>query len=447
MVKPRWGNVLRHVQSLLDEGMLAALSDAELLKRYTGSDRESAERAFAALVDRHGPMVLRVCRTVLPDEHAAADAFQATFLVLARKAASLWVHDSIGPWLHGVAYRTSSCARIAAARRRFHERKAAELSHREVSTMETIDVGPLLHQEVERLPERFRGPIVLCYFEGLTHEQAAERLSCPVGTVRSRLATGRERLRRRLTLRGMAPEDGLPEPATSAREWMPVVPVALAQSAIRNSLLQAASASGTVPAAVAALAREELTKMTLARLRNWTLGLLVVAGGTSAGFLALAQRPEQSGKPEPPKPIAAAPLDGPARQILEARIATAREILDMVLEMIKTPQPRKVPGMMEDDYAHWSRRLLEDRLRLAANRNQRLEAIREHRDRMIVLVFVMDAAVKAERAGPAEAAKARYFRLEADQFLADEGIDPKQERPTVDPVKVLGGDETKPAPR
>jgi hypothetical protein len=101
MVKPRWGDVLRRVHSLLDQGIVPALSDRELLERYATSGPEAAEPAFAALVDRHGPMVLRVCRHVLRDEHAAEDAFQATFLVLARMAAALWVHDSMAPWLQG----------------------------------------------------------------------------------------------------------------------------------------------------------------------------------------------------------------------------------------------------------------------------------------------------------------------------------------------------------
>src|ERR1700761_8326540 len=126
MAKPRWGHVLRGVRSLLDEGVVATVSDGELLERYATGGGESAERAFAALVDRHGPMVLRVCRSVLGDEHAAQDGFQATFLVLARRARSLGVGDSIGPWLQGVASRTSSYARNAAARRRLHERRATE---------------------------------------------------------------------------------------------------------------------------------------------------------------------------------------------------------------------------------------------------------------------------------------------------------------------------------
>ncbi len=124
MAKGGWGKILQGVRELLDEGTLGGLSDGELLARYVARVGDSAESAFAALVERHGPMVLRVCRNVLRDEHGAEDAFQATFLILARRADSLWVRGTLGPWLYGVAYRTSSCARSASARRRSHERKA-----------------------------------------------------------------------------------------------------------------------------------------------------------------------------------------------------------------------------------------------------------------------------------------------------------------------------------
>ncbi len=262
MPKPRWGHVLRGVRSLLDEGVIASVSDRELLERYATGGREPAERAFAALVDRHGPMVLRACRGVLGEEHAAQDAFQATFVVLARKAASLWVKDSIGPWLHGVAYRTACCARNAAARRRFHERRATQRASREAGTIEPDELAPILHQEVDRLPDRYRSAVVLCYLEGLTHEQAAERLRCPVGTVRSRLATGRDRLRRRLIVRGMAPAGDALDRATTHEESAGMVPAALAQAAVRNSLAYAARpAAGTVPATVALLAEKGMKIM------------------------------------------------------------------------------------------------------------------------------------------------------------------------------------------
>ena len=119
------GAVLRQLRTLFNVGTVRELTDGQLLERFATDRGESAELAFAVLVERHGPMVLRVCRGVLNDPHDTQDAFQATFLVLVRKARALWVRDSLGPWLHQVAYRTASCARSTAARRRRHERRAA----------------------------------------------------------------------------------------------------------------------------------------------------------------------------------------------------------------------------------------------------------------------------------------------------------------------------------
>jgi RNA polymerase sigma factor (sigma-70 family) len=197
--------VVRQLRTLYSVGTIRELTDGQLLERFSTGPTEAAELAFAVVVERHGPVVLRVCRSVLPDPHDAQDAFQATFLVLVRKARGLWVRDSLGPWLHQVAYRTASCARLAAARRRRHERCAA-LASEEAYTEVADDLGQVLHEEIERLPERFRAPLILCDLEGRTHEQAARHLGWPVGTVKSRQARGRERLRDRLARRGLAPD-------------------------------------------------------------------------------------------------------------------------------------------------------------------------------------------------------------------------------------------------
>src|ERR1700733_8467066 len=117
----RNGAAVRQLNALFNVGPTGSLTDGQLLERFVTRPGEGAELAFAALVERHGPLVLRVCRSVLRDDHAAHDAFQATFLVLVDKARSLWVQDSLSPWLHAVAYRVALCARGAAARRRRHE--------------------------------------------------------------------------------------------------------------------------------------------------------------------------------------------------------------------------------------------------------------------------------------------------------------------------------------
>ena len=198
----------RNLRTTFQVGTVGDLTDGQLLERFTARGGETRELAFTALVDRHGPMVFRVCRSVLRDPDEAHDAFQATFLVLAQRARSLWVRDSLGPWLHKVAYRVASCARSSAARRRRHEQRAAELASPTVYENGRDDLGDVLHDEVNRLPGNCRAAVILCYFEGLSPEQAAGRMGCPVGTVQSRLARGREKLRSRLTRRGLAPALG-----------------------------------------------------------------------------------------------------------------------------------------------------------------------------------------------------------------------------------------------
>src|SRR5262249_45040927 len=158
------------------------------------------EEAFAGLLRRHGPLVFGVCRQVLGDAHDAEDAFQATFLVLARKAATVARQDSLAAWLHRVALNVARTARTAAARRRAPERETA-LRTRPGPGDEVApgDWQPLLHEEVDRLPEKYRVPVVLCYLEGRTHEEAARQLGWPLGSVKGRLARARDLLRARLT--------------------------------------------------------------------------------------------------------------------------------------------------------------------------------------------------------------------------------------------------------
>ena len=165
MARGRNGAVAQQLRTLFHLGTVRELTDGQLLERFATAGGETAELAFAALVERHGPMVLRVCRGILADPHDTQDAFQATFLVLVKKARGLWVRDSLGPWLHQVAYRTASCARLTMAHRRRHEQGAAVL-RTEAQVEVHDDLARVLHEEIERLPERFRAPLVLCDLEG-----------------------------------------------------------------------------------------------------------------------------------------------------------------------------------------------------------------------------------------------------------------------------------------
>ena len=159
-------------------------------------------------------MVLRVCRNVLSNPDDADDAFQATFLVLVKQRGSIRKLDSVASWLYGVAARVSARARVDAAKRRRNEAGAIRLAAQSVDEAESADeldqalFGPIVQEEVRRLPEKYRSVVLLCYWEGLTQEQAAAQLGCPIGTVRSRMARARDILRRRLVRRGLAPTAG-----------------------------------------------------------------------------------------------------------------------------------------------------------------------------------------------------------------------------------------------
>jgi RNA polymerase sigma factor (sigma-70 family) len=316
------------LSALLRSGTFGGLSDIELLERFAsahGERNESAELAFATLVARHGPMVLRVCRSVLADRHECDDAFQATFLVLAMRVGSIRRRQSVGSWLHGVALRVAACARSRAARRRRHERRRAEMALHTTqadsqSPVVDDDRDRVLHEEIGHLPERFRSPLVLCYLEGLTHEMAADQLGCPVGTVRSRLATARERLRRRLTHRGVAP--AIFPFGLSASAVIPVadsaglsmsLPVALVDATVRGSLsvnLGKSALAGIVSLEAVTLMEGVLNTMVTSKLTLLTTTVLVAGVVTTgAGVAAYSALGRGQGPAAGPNPALAKPQE------------------------------------------------------------------------------------------------------------------------------------------
>ena len=298
-------------RTLFDAGAVAGLTDGQLLERFATRRNEGAELAFAALVDRHGPMVLRACRGILRDDHEAMDAFQATFLVLARKGGSLWVRDSLGPWLHRVACHAAGRARSAAARRRAVEtRAAAESAAARAGGDDERDLASLVHEEVDRLPERYRSTVILCDLEGRTCEEAARHLGCPVGTVGSRLARGRQRLRDRLRRRGLAPGDGLfagaarwPGPVASAPPGLVAETAAAAAQFVSTR-------AGTLESA-ATLALGVYRSMLITRWCHAASLLLTLAAST-AGVVTLAGGAAAVGEAQPDDAPKAARADGGA---------------------------------------------------------------------------------------------------------------------------------------
>ena len=268
-------------------GTLAGVSDGQLLARFAARRDELAEVAFAALVHRHGRMVLRVCQQILGDPHAAEDAFQVTFLILARKAGSIGRPELLGHWLHGVALRTARELRMRDARRRSRESPRTESDPPEPTT----DCRPeltlvcreeleALHEAVASLPERYRVPLVLCELDGLTYQDAALRMGCPVGTIGVRLSRARQRLREQLLRRGVAPGAALLAALLGADASLAGVPAVLVDATVRGAMSLAAGKAATsavVSATVVALAEAVQRTMALARLKA-AIGLVLAAG-------------------------------------------------------------------------------------------------------------------------------------------------------------------------
>ncbi len=260
-----------------------ALSDAHLLERFA-VQRDAA--AFEILVQRFGPMVFGICRRILGDVHAAEDAFQATFLVLAKKAPSLQRRSLVGNWLYGVACRTAKRDKSDAARRHSHERQAP-MSSRSDPLEEVVwrDLRPVLDEEIDDLPAKYRRPFVLCYLEGRTNEEAARELGWPVGTLFTRLARARELLRHRLTRRGIG-LSGFSLSAFLTSEATATVSVSLSEDIVRAATVFAAgnvATASAISARAAMLAEGVLHAMFMSKLKATAVVLMMVAALGSAG--------------------------------------------------------------------------------------------------------------------------------------------------------------------
>src|SRR5437868_6355634 len=224
--------VLPHLDRLIGPQFGGDVPDRDLLERFL-SQGDSA--AFAELVRRHGPTVLGVCRRVLHNAHDADDAFQATFLVLVRKAAAIGRRERVGNWLYGVAYRTALEARTKSARRRAREQQVPAMSHaREPNAAD--ELRELLDAELSRLADKYREPLILCELQGRSRKEVARQLHIPEGTLSSRLATARRQLAGRLRRRGLALPTGALAAALADGAASAEVPAALASATVRSAV-------------------------------------------------------------------------------------------------------------------------------------------------------------------------------------------------------------------
>jgi RNA polymerase sigma factor (sigma-70 family) len=332
---------LRQIDRLFGAGTVAGLSDPQLLERFAAGRDEAA---FAALVERHGPMVLRVCRGVLQDEHAAEDAFQATFLVLVRKAPSLGRCRALGGWLYRVAYRIAIAASAAALRRRQHERKAIALATTTTADSHPLaDWLPVMHEEIDRLPERHRAAIVLCCLQGMTYEQAAHELRWTVPTLRCRLARARERLRARLTRRGLTGAG-----ASLAALFRPQPSSATVPAAWAREAVAAAMQRTTMSVSVAALAAHGLRAMGWSQLREAATLVLTLGALVSLSIIAMIR-----GRGEPEQPPQNPPA-APSRPVLTSKANDPSDETVAVHGRVVDPAGKPVGGatVQLDEYLY-----------------------------------------------------------------------------------------------
>jgi len=414
---------------LLDEGSAASLSEWQLLQQYL-THRD--ELAFETLVSRFGPMVLGTCRRMLGDTADVDDAFQATFLVLVRRARSLGPTIAVGAWLHGVAVRVSHQARSSAARRGRWEQPGPALEAADPGDNSLLDaeLRQILDEEINRLPWKYRAPVVLCYLEGQTHEGAARQLHWPIGTVKGRLARARSLLESRLTRRGLACGSFMTALAAGHHAQAGVPRFLLATTGRAASRIATGElATHVVSASVARLVQGVLFTMIFQKLKLIALGVaascLALAGSAALAWQgAGVQPPSQADRRAelmqrarlrkdveavsvPPKtPLRPDPdQDRLRKEIVEA----AR--LAYLAEKTGFEKGQSRPERLQST----SRLLMEAERDAAASPEASLQAVQQHRDRMKDMARIVNEEAGADDADRAEA---RAFLAQAELLAA-----------------------------
>jgi RNA polymerase sigma factor (sigma-70 family) len=256
------------------------IADKELLRRFASGRDESA---FEALVQRHGPLVQGVCRRILGDAHDAEDAFQAVFLVLARKSKTIRKPELLANWLYGVACRIARKARIRTIRKESRERRAGTMPVAgkmpvtgQLLELEWQELKAVLDDELQKLPEKYRAPLILCYLQGQTNVQAAEQLGWPTGSISERLARAREILRTRLNRRGLTLSAGLLALLLSEKAASAAVSPLLVQSTVRVGVSSASKATtGTISKTVLKLAGDAGAPRLIGYLKTLSVALII----------------------------------------------------------------------------------------------------------------------------------------------------------------------------
>lgn len=332
----------------------AGLTDAQLLGRFV---ERRDEAAFEALLRRHGPMVFGVCRRVLGNNDDARDAFQATFLVFVRKAASLASRGAVGGWLHGVAYRTALEARSRRARRRARERQV-EVMPQPMAEPDNDwqELLVLLDRELNRLPEKYRMPVVLCELEGKSRKDAARELKLPEGTLSSRLAMARKLLAKRLSRYGPG-VSGAVLAAALAQAASASVPPSLLTSTVQTGVLAAAGqtlAAGTSSAKVVALTEGVMKAMLLSKLKVvWTVVAAVAVSAAAVGltYRAAAQSSAPtSGEANRAQPAGAGRVAADDLEALRLEMEALRKEVRALRERVKSLEAAQVREEKQQEF-------------------------------------------------------------------------------------------------
>jgi RNA polymerase sigma factor (sigma-70 family) len=463
-------NLIRHLRLKAGTAEAAGLEDHRLLQRFI--DRRD-EAAFALLVHRHGPMVLGVCQRLLSNVHDCEDAFQATFLVLVRKAASLRKRELLANWLYGVARRTALKARSQSARRYARQRQLTDVPATDdcAGDADQLALRAVIDEELSRLPAKYRAPVVLCYLEGKTFAEAAVQLGWPMGTVSGRLARARNLLRKRLARRKIAVSTGW-----ESLMLQPASPLQVS-NLLTNSTIKAAVALGggaiaapsAVPVSVALLTEGVINAMFLTKVK---IIATVVAVGLTSASSSLYVSARIMGKPsegmadsvmQEPPPLAPPGVPVPqVKPVSPFEDKAAREVLYGAgnLEypfaglseeqasqlLVKLDQPPKIKSILQqlfeaanvEAHARWndyvaglgtldiflggSRRLLEVERLLSKEKSHQVGALERYLRRMRELEKINQARYDAGRIAIQDLAEPRYYRLQAELWLEQEKV-------------------------